>query len=108
MSELARHTKNVRRHPNASVLVMESGETPVYEKKRVVAQGILEELKDKNRFEVYKKQYLQHYPSSRIFFTLQDFHFFEMKIEELYYIGGFGKIQSFSATNRGGSASGGK
>ena len=55
----------------------------------------LEEVKDKAQFEIYKKEYLRQYPSSSIFFTLSDFHFFEIKIEELYYIGGFGKIQSY-------------
>ena len=95
MSGLARHTKNVRRHSLASLMVIEAGETPLYEKRRVAVQGELEEMWDKIRFEIYKKNYLQLYPTAQIFFTLPDFRFFEMEIKELYYIGGFGKIQSF-------------
>lgn len=95
MSELARHTKNVRRHAETSLMVIDAGKVAVYEKKRVTAQGALVEIKDKTRFENYKKDYLKLYPNSQIFFTLPDFHFFEMAIEELYYIGGFGKIQSY-------------
>jgi putative heme iron utilization protein len=95
MSDLARHTKNTRLHAQASLTVLEKGEAPVYEKKRVAAQGALEEMTDKSRFERVKRFYLQRYPDSQIFFNLPDFHFFEMKVEELYYIGGFGKIHSF-------------
>ena len=95
MSELARHTKNTRRHSCASLMVLEEGDAPVYERKRVAVQGVLEQVQDPKQFEAYKKAYQTRYPSSQIFFTLSDFHFFELKIEELYYVGGFGKIQTF-------------
>lgn len=95
MSELARHTKNIRKHSRVSVMVIESGEAAIYEKKRVAAQGVIEEVRDKAKSDFYKQEYLERYPSTQIFFTLSDFHFFEMKIEELYYVGGFGKIQTF-------------
>ena len=62
---------------------------------REAVLATLEEVRDKNQYEAYKKAYQTKYPSSQIFFTLQDFHFFEMNIEELYYVGGFGKIQAF-------------
>ncbi len=94
MSQLARHTKNALKHPAASLQVLEQSAAPVYEKKRVSVQGTLSRVQDKTVFESYQKQYLQVFPAAQIFFTLQDFQFFEMEISEMYFISGFGKIQS--------------
>ena len=94
MSDLARHTQNIRNHERVSLMVLESGGKPVYEKKRVAVQGIAHEIKEKEKVEAFRKEYLRRYPQAQIFFTLPDFHFFEIEISELYFVGGFGKIES--------------
>ena len=94
LSDLARHTKNIRKHPQVSMHVLEKGDAPAYERRRASAQGQIAEIRDREEFENYKMRYLEMFPGGKIFFTLSDFHFFEIEIAEIYFVGGFGKIQS--------------
>ena len=95
MSALARHTKNVKKNSFASVFVIEDGEPYVYERRRVSAQGKLEEIPRATAlFDTLKIQYLKLFPQASMLFSLPDFYFYELSIQELYFIGGFGKIQA--------------
>lgn len=94
MSELARHTKNANKNPEVSLQILESSSLPLYQRKRVSLQGNLSPVKDSAVFESHKKHYLELFPEAEIFFKLSDFKFYELEINELYFIGGFGKIES--------------
>lgn len=93
MSHLARHTKNILQNSKVSLLVLESGSQYIYERKRVSVQGEIKKVSSGQ--DIYKKKYLEIFPESEMLFQLPDFNFYEVLIQELYYVGGFGKIQSF-------------
>ncbi len=94
MSDLARHTRNAKATPHVSLLIAEHSDAPVYERKRVSAQGSFSQVPDAGRIQDYKNRYLSLFPKSQIFFTLADFRFYEIQITEIYFIGGFGKAES--------------
>lgn len=92
ISSLARHTKNLQKNNQASLLVLEPGSAYIYERKRVSAQGTASKLTDKDKFEELKVKYLGIYPQADKLFMLTDFSFYEFQITDLYYVGGFGQI----------------
>ena len=93
LSALAQHTKNLEQDKRASLLVIENSSAPVHEKKRVSLTGSLEKASSDQR-DALKAEYLKVFPKSEMFFTLPDFHFYEFKITEAAWIGGFGKAQT--------------
>lgn len=95
LSSLARHTRNFKKTPNVSLLVVEDGSLPIYERKRVTLQGKIDEVKDEGRFKDFRARYLEIFPNSEVFFSLPDFQFFEIRFTELHLISGFGKISTF-------------
>ena len=92
---MARHTRNIQKNPDVSLLVTENGPAPSYEKKRATLQGRIRWVKDETEFKKFKARYIQAFPTSEMFFTFSDFRFFEMEISELHWIAGFGKIETF-------------
>lgn len=97
LSGLARHTKNLLKHPDASLLVMEETDAPVHEKKRATAQGRVRRVEASEKWEALKSNYLKVFPRAEIFFTLPDFRFYEMEISEIHWIGGFGQAKQFKS-----------
>ncbi len=95
LSDLSRHSKNLQKNAAASLLVVEKGTAPIHERKRLSLQGLIQTIKNETRSETLKDRYLTVFPRSEIFFTLADFHFYEMEITELHWIGGFGKAANF-------------
>lgn len=94
LSDLARHSQNIQKNPNVSLLAIESGPSPVYEKKRVTVQGTAHLVKDKQQFEKFKARYIEAFPSSAGFFNFGDFRFYEIQIASMHLISGFGKIET--------------
>lgn len=96
LSDLARHTVNLKKNPGSSLLIVEANQDlPIHERKRVTLLGKAKIIDDKKKFEALKKDYLKIYPRAEIFFTLPDFRFYEIEINEIYWIGGFGKAEHF-------------
>ncbi len=96
LSDLSRHTRNLQKNPSVSLLVVEEGKTiPVHEKVRATLLGKAELVKNQEKFQQLKKIYLKQFPKSEIFFSLPDFRFYEIKPQEIHWIGGFGKAQTF-------------
>ena len=94
MSDLARHTQNIQKNPQVSLLALEAGSAPVYERKRVTIQGAAQIVKDQDRFNRFKVRYIEAFPSSAGFFNFGDFRFYEIKIANMHLISGFGKIET--------------
>ncbi|MBI3312805.1 MAG: pyridoxamine 5'-phosphate oxidase family protein [Candidatus Omnitrophica bacterium] len=92
LSHLARHTRNLLKCPDASLLIVENKSgIPIHEKKRVSLQGKVERVEDKAKHETLKREYLKIFPRSEVFFTLPDFRFYEFQVSQIHWIGGFGK-----------------
>ena len=94
VSDLARHTQNMQKNPQVSLLAVESGTTPVYEKKRVTIQGTAQIIKDEERFNLFKARYIKTFPGSAGFFNFGDFRFYEINVTSMHLISGFGKIET--------------
>lgn len=99
ISDLARHTRNIQKNSSVSLLVME-GNRPLYERRRVTAQGKARLLKDETRIGDYAKRYRENFPDSEMLLGFSDFHFFEVDIEGLHFIAGFGRVQSFGEEDK--------
>ena len=96
ISDLARHSKNIQKNAHVSLLIVEANaKAPVHERKRVTVQGKAERVNDKAELETLKKIYLEHFPKAGIFFSLPDFRFYRVPVQELHWIGGFGKAETF-------------
>ena len=97
LSDLARHSKNIVKNSIVSLLIVENNSNlPIHEKKRVTVKGKALLLQDSGKRESLKARYLESFPRSEIFFSLPDFRFYEVMIEEIHWIGGFGKAATLS------------
>jgi len=92
LSDLAQHTRNLKKNSHASLLIVEKkDDLPIHEKKRLTFQGQVRRIEDPEVFERLKTKYLEIFPRSEIFFGLPDFHFYELEVSRVHWIGGFGK-----------------
>ncbi len=96
ISGLARHTRNLQKNPAAGFLAAEAGEKAVYEKKRVSCRGRMTLVEDVARVQEFKKNYAHDFPRFSMLASFPDFRLFEMVIEEIHFIAGFGQTETFS------------
>ena len=100
LSDLSRHTRNIKKNPAVSLLVVEENpQSSIHEKVRATLIGEVKLITDQDRFERLKKTYLKQFPRSDIFFSLPDFRFYELKPSEIHWIGGFGKAGTYAWEN---------
>jgi len=88
-SDLALHTRNIRKDPRISLMVHESGYCG-----DPLALGCTSLVGTAN-FEVSaaeRQRYLSRNPEARGYANFSDFHFFSMIIEKVHFVGGFGRI----------------
>ncbi len=96
LSDLARHTRNLQKNPDASLLVLDvSSDKPFYERPRATATGRAHYVKDAEQVEKLKKLYLEKFPGTAQLLTFKDFNFFALEIAEIHFIAGFGQISTF-------------
>jgi putative heme iron utilization protein len=99
LSDLARHTKNLKRHGVVSLLVVEEGpETSVLERARVTILGNIERVTDAETEERLREQYRSRVSLAEMLLSLPDFHFYRLLPREVHWIGGFGLAQTFKVT----------
>lgn len=106
LSDLARHTANIRRNARVSLLVMAdhtrtfgsntgSGEDPLADE-RITVHGIIESYPI-TQLEDGKSLYIKHHPASAQYINFQDFNLYLFKPSKIFLVGGFGRIDTFSA-----------
>lgn len=94
LSDLARHTKNIKKNPKVSLLVISREKSaPVHEKERLSLQGKISLVTDNKKSGELRRSYLKVFPRAEIFFGLPDFRFYELNISEIHWIGGFGRAE---------------
>ena len=107
LSDLARHTANIRRDARVTLLVMAnqaledgsvtgSGEDPLAEE-RITVHGAIEPYPEK-RLEYGKVRYIKHHPTAAQYIDFQDFNLYLFKPSRIFLVGGFGRIETFSAS----------
>ena len=88
ISTLAEHTKNIEADPRVSLIVHPCAED-MQAAGRVTLVARAELLPDKAAFGT---RYLRYLPQAEGYFAMHDFHFYRLRVEDVRFIGGFGKI----------------
>ena len=92
ISELAEHTRNLRCDPRSSLMVAESGGPDPLANARVTLVGRVEEVTESAARESAKAAYLESHPSASYYIDFSDFSFWQLDVESLRYIGGYGRM----------------
>ena len=89
LSDLAEHTQNAKRDSKVSLLIAEDWiSKQKLSKSRVNFFGTLSKV-DKA---THQQTYVSAQPKAEMYFSFTDFHMFELSIERIYVIAGFGKM----------------
>ncbi len=89
LSDLAEHTQNAKRDSKVSLLIAEDWTSEQkLSKARVNFFGALSKV-DKA---AHQQRYVTAQPKAEMYFSFADFHIFELSVERIYVIAGFGKM----------------
>jgi len=91
ISGLAEHTKNLVNSSKASLLVAEGGDENPLALGRVTLVGDCTKLPDEER-ESAKSEFISKHPGAAHYVDFGDFHFYVLEVDEIRYIGGFGRM----------------
>lgn len=90
-SDLAEHTRNFREDERASLLVVEPGMADPLAAERVTLMGPVKAVPEEFRQEMLAR-YLRAVPSAERYAGFKDFHLFRLVVEEIRFVGGFGRM----------------
>ena len=89
ISSMAIHTHNLLADPRASLLVMQSGSgSDPLGAPRATLLGSARRIDDPD--DAVGRAYLDRHPSSKHWIGFSDFSFFQLDVEHIYFVGGFG------------------
>jgi putative heme iron utilization protein len=92
ISEIAEHTRNLRADARASLLIQDSAAMADPQAgARVTLMGYAVPV-SRAYLDDARRRYLDQFPNSAGYFEAHDFSLFQMKFEQVRYIGGFGEI----------------
>lgn len=92
LSRLAVHTKNLLENPKASLLIFEpEAESDPLGAARMNLMGEVQELPVEAIAET-RALYIAKHPDSEQWLDFGDFGLYRMRIDDVYYIGGFGEM----------------
>lgn len=92
ISELAEHTRNLRKDARASLMVAENVSQDPLANARVTLLGRMEEVTDPTDRARAKESYLESHPSTSHYIDYSDFAFWQLEVESLRFIGGYGRM----------------
>lgn len=97
ISSMAVHTQNLVADPRASLLVMQSGgdADPLGAPRATLLGNVTRIEAD----DALRAAYLERHPSSRYWIGFDDFSFFRLDVQAVYFVGGFGVMGWVSATD---------
>lgn len=89
ISTIAEHTKNIIANPKVSLLVFAGMEDlQANARLTLLGEAVLADKDDAN----LRERYLRYFPQAETYFDMHDFHFYRIKIAQVRYIAGFGKM----------------
>lgn len=91
ISDLAIHTKNLNKDGSCSVMISEADKENVFNSRRVTLIGKMVKVARKDA-KAIQKAYLKKYEDAEGLLQLEDFNFYKMEVEKVYWVGGFGDI----------------
>jgi putative heme iron utilization protein len=87
---MAMHTKNVLADPHATLLIVQTAvDGNPLGAGRISLMGEVFPVDEKERAEV-EAGYVERNPSARNYLQFDDFHFFKLRLVDIYFVGGFG------------------
>ena len=89
ISELAEHTKNLRKDARASLLLAQGGADDPLANGRVTLVGDCTLLADP---EAARAAYLERHPNAGYYADFKDFNFWRLEVAAVRYIGGYGRM----------------
>lgn len=92
VSDLAIHTQNLKKDPKCSLMVAKIDKNDIFNSARITFIGKMVKVPDKELEEI-KKLYLARHKSAEGFVDFEDFNFYRLEIEKIYWVGGFGDIE---------------
>lgn len=96
ISSIAEHTKNILANPKVSLLVFAGMEDlQANARLTLLGEAVLADKEDTN----LRSRYLRYFPQAETYFDMHDFHFYRIKIAQVRYIAGFGKMGWISEEN---------
>ena len=90
ISELAEHTKNLKRDPRASLLVSEGGSPDPLANGRVTMLGPCTRVEGDPGSA--REAFLAAHPNSSYYADFRDFAFWKLQVDQVRYIGGYGRM----------------
>ncbi len=94
ISELAEHTRNLKRDPRASLLVAESGADDPLANGRVTMLGPCARIEGDAGSA--RAAFLATHPNAAYYADFRDFAFWKLRVEAIRYIGGYGRMSWIS------------
>jgi heme iron utilization protein len=92
ISTIAEHTKNIQANPRVSLLVFEGAEDlQANARLTLIGEAI---ACDKNDGDL-RARYLRYLPQAANYFDMHDFMFYRIRVDQVRYIAGFGKMGWF-------------
>ncbi len=92
ISELAEHTRNLRRDARASLLVAEGGAVDPLANGRVTLLGPCAPVES----QAARAAFLAAHPNAAYYADFKDFAFWRLEVESIRYIGGYGRMSWIS------------
>lgn len=90
ISGLAQHTRNLVANPKVALTLLEKVDGNIQQDARLT---LLADAVEVASPEACAERYYRHFPDTRGYHDQLDFRFFRLKVLQLRYIGGFGRIQ---------------
>ena len=91
-SDLAEHTRNVRRDPRASLLIQDSAALADPQSGgRATLLGSVEAITDTD-VAAATQRYLETHPHAADYLSLGDFRLYVLRVSHVRYVGGFGEM----------------
>ena len=93
ISDLARHTDNIQKNPNASLIVNQPDEKGSYfNGSRVTLEGKFVQVTDEKEIAACRKVYMERFKEAKLWADFGDFNYYRLEINKIFFIGGFGDI----------------
>ncbi len=89
LSDLAQHSRNIKKDDRVSLLAWEQEKGDIQQAGRITLLGRAREVEGTDTL---RDRYLRYLPQAQQYFAIHDFRFYQILVERVRFIGGFGDI----------------
>ena len=91
LSEIAQHTNNLNHYSKACITIFKAHEGDQQNSQRLTITGDLKKVAE-SKVDYCEKLFFTHFPESKNYSRFHNFHFYQLELKHIRWIGGFGKI----------------